>query len=132
MEETPRPREIIPFDVKAWLQKYPPPPEPQEPPTALPKRPPRKVGRAAGADRLRLARAYIMKIPGAISRQAGHTTTFNVACRLVIGFDLDPADALPLFQAWNLTCQPPWSADDLVHKLESALERRATHPNPGY
>jgi len=75
----------------------------------------RKPGKTP-ADR---ARAYLSKVPGAIAGQSGHDWTFHAAALLVIDFGLTIEEALPLFQEWNETCQPPWSDSELMHKLES-------------
>jgi hypothetical protein len=69
------------------------------------------------------ARAYIAKIPGAISGQNGHDATFHVACVLVGGFALSVDEALPLLSEWNATCEPPWSDRELLHKLQGAVQR---------
>ena len=63
---------------------------------------------------------YISKIPGAISGQAGHNTTFRVAAVLVQGFALSEAAALRLLGQWNRSCVPPWSEAELRHKITSA------------
>src|SRR5438552_7596099 len=67
-----------------------------------------------------LARRYIARTPGATSGEGGHHQTFSVACALVKGFDLSIAEARPLLQQYNQRCQPPWSATELEHKLQSA------------
>ena len=77
------------------------------------------------SDRVRL---YLAKIPGAVSGDGGHDTTFKVACTLVNGFALPTAEALPLLHEWNSTCQPPWSDAELRHKLADAT--RAPHTKP--
>lgn len=69
---------------------------------------------------LNRARAYLAKMPPAISGQGGHSATFKVACALVNGFDLSPAEAFPLMSEWNAACQPPWAETELTHKLVSA------------
>ncbi|MBI3416475.1 MAG: hypothetical protein HY043_14360 [Verrucomicrobia bacterium] len=74
------------------------------------------------------ARAYLARIPGAISGSGGHAATFHVACVLVNGFDLSTDEALSLFSNWNAVCQPPWSEAELRHKLTSAL--RSSHTKP--
>ncbi|MGA2256360.1 MAG: hypothetical protein ABSG53_17055 [Thermoguttaceae bacterium] len=66
------------------------------------------------------ARRYIAKIPGGVLGHGYDRTTFHVGCVLVLGFALSPADALPIIGEWNLTCEPPWSEGDLVHKLDGA------------
>lgn len=69
------------------------------------------------------ANAYLHKLPPAISGQSGHDKTFHAACVLIQGFDLSIEEALPLFETWNETCQPPWPHKDLLHKLEDADKR---------
>lgn len=69
---------------------------------------------------LKQAAAYLATIPGAISGQGGHNSTFTAACKLIHGFNLTPAQALPLLQEWNQKCVPPWSKKELQHKLDEA------------
>ena len=71
-------------------------------------------------DSIEAARAYIRKIPGAISGNGGHNVTFKVARVLVRDFALSEHDAMTLFQEWNETCEPPWSESELRHKLHDA------------
>lgn len=72
--------------------------------------------------RISRARAYIARIPGAISGQNGHDATFRVACKLIHDFALQPAEAFPLILQWNSTCLPPWSERELLHKLHDAAK----------
>jgi putative DNA primase/helicase len=65
-------------------------------------------------------------LPGAVSGQNGHKTTIIAANILVHGFALEIDAARPLLQAWNQECQPPWSDQELEHKLEEARD----HPPP--
>jgi hypothetical protein len=75
------------------------------------------------------ARAYVAKIPGAISGASGHDQTFAVACALV-KFGLSPTDAWHLLLKYNGRCVPPWTERELQHKLKDALQR--AHPGfPG-
>jgi P4 family phage/plasmid primase-like protien len=84
-------------------------------------RSPACIGLSPGRDRITArARAYLDKVPPAVSGQGGHDQTFTAACALVLGFDLSVEDALPLLQQWNNTCQPPWSEKELRHKLLDA------------
>jgi len=91
------------------------PPEKVRTPAPTTAKKERKPGKTP-ADR---ARAYLSKVPGAIAGQSGHDWTFHAAALLVIDFGLTIEEALPLFQEWNETCQPPWSDSELMHKLES-------------
>ena len=72
-------------------------------------------------DTLDRARRYLARLPVAVSGQGGHKATFRAACALVQGFALAETDALSLLQEWNSSCQPPWSENDLRHKLASAM-----------
>jgi hypothetical protein len=76
-----------------------------------------------GGDLISRAKAYIAKEPPAVSGQHGHDRCFHVACVLVKDFGLDVESALQAIQDWNQTCQPPWSEQELRHKLGDALKR---------
>lgn len=83
------------------------------------------------------ARAYLARTPGAIAGQGGDTHTFQVACRIVRGFQLDEGDARMLLGEWNAKCVPPWSDRELDTKIHSALKNgrepfgaRAAEPPP--
>ncbi len=66
------------------------------------------------------AARYLEKCEPAISGQGGHNTTFKTACKLILGFCLTPEQALPLFQVWNQSCEPPWDDSELFRKLNEA------------
>lgn len=72
------------------------------------------------------ARAYVAKMPPAISGQGGHNRTFHVACVLVQGFALGEDEAWPLLQEYNLRCDPEWSETELRHKLQDAQQAPST------
>jgi hypothetical protein len=79
---------------------------------------------------LRRARAYVMspRFPDSIEGQRGHDKIFNAACRLVDGFGLSYAQAMPILQEYNATkANPPESERQLDHKLRDALK---TYPSP--
>jgi hypothetical protein len=91
--------------------------------TAKPKTPQKSRRSGKGtADPVDRARAYIAKIPGAVSGEHGHNAAFHVACVLVKSFGLPIDDARTLLEEWNLSCEPPWSPSELEHKLQSASE----------
>jgi P4 family phage/plasmid primase-like protien len=96
------------------------------------KRQPAKESRAVKApatDRQQLierARAYLEKLPPAVSGQGGHDRTFNAATILRCGFGLSYDEAGPLIQEWNKTCEPPWSDAELDHKLKDAGTKPVT------
>lgn len=66
------------------------------------------------------ARAYAAKVPGAISGQGGHSTTYDLARVLVHDFALSRDEAMRIFLDWNTSCSPPWSQRELEHKLSQA------------
>jgi len=71
-------------------------------------------------DRVRRARAYLRKIPGAVAGASGHTATFNAVAHVMIGFDLGEDDTLALIaDDYNPRCDPPWSERELRHKIAS-------------
>jgi hypothetical protein len=73
---------------------------------------------------LQAAANYLSKMDMAVSGQGGHNRTFAAACVLIKGFDLAPAEALPIFAAWNQThCVPPWTEGELRHKLDDAHKK---------
>ncbi len=71
----------------------------------------------AHSEVLRRASAYVAKMDPAIQGHGGDHQTYTVACRLTVGFDLSPQDALPLLLENNDRCQPPWAESDLARKL---------------
>lgn len=77
------------------------------------------------------ARAYVRKAPEAIGGQGGHVATMKVARTLVSGFGLGHEDALCLIREYGERCIPPWSDNDLQHKVRSALTTPSPHP-PGW
>lgn len=80
---------------------------------------------------LKRARRYVQRCPPAVSGQHGHRATFRVACVLVHGFALPPAEALAVLREWNLSCQPPWSETELCRKVTSAAQANSRKPH-GY
>jgi hypothetical protein len=72
--------------------------------------------------RLHRALKYIERCDPAIDGAGGHNQTFFVACRTMVGFDLNAEQAWRVINAYNDTlCQPPWEEWELDHKLEQAL-----------
>lgn len=75
------------------------------------------------------ARRYLARCPGAVEGAGGDTYTFQLACKVAIGFELSDADAYSALAAWNQTCQPPWSERALRDKIANA--RRYGKEIPG-
>ena len=66
------------------------------------------------------ARKYLDQLPPAIQGQNGSKITYRAACVLVVDFALSPSDAYPLLAEYSDRCLPPWSENELWHKLHSA------------
>lgn len=78
---------------------------------------------------LERARAYVSKMPEAISGSGGHSATWNAARKLVADFGLTEADALNvLIHDYNPRCQPQWSERELRHKVAQAKNARVSNP----
>jgi hypothetical protein len=76
---------------------------------------------AVAASPVERARAYVAKMPSAVSGAGGHNQTFEVAQVLARGFSLARDEAWGLLCEYNARCQPPWSERELAHKLDSAI-----------
>ncbi|PYJ24202.1 MAG: hypothetical protein DME91_09670 [Verrucomicrobia bacterium] len=74
---------------------------------------------------------FVDSCPSAISGQNGHDQTFRMACILVQGFDLSPADAFSFLARYNQRCEPPWTEKELRYKLADA-DRAQSNKERGY
>ena len=75
---------------------------------------------------IRSPRSYIRSIH-AVSGQGGHKQTFRAACKLRDA-GLTPEEALCELLLWNQSnASPPWSARELLHKVQSAYQDRERH-----
>lgn len=68
------------------------------------------------------ARAYLAKLPAAISGAGGHNAALTAACWCV-RFGLSDGDALALLREYNQRCQPAWTEKELAHKLAAARRK---------
>ncbi|MGE3844944.1 MAG: DNA-primase RepB domain-containing protein [Vicinamibacterales bacterium] len=66
------------------------------------------------------ARAYVARVPAAISGDHGDLHTFQICCRVVRGFALDDDQALAVLAEWNARCQPSWTERELLQKIRGA------------
>lgn len=83
-----------------------------------------------GSSRIERCRAYLERMPDAISGSGGHDQTFAAACRIVEFVGDDPAAAWDLLQWWNVNkCNPPWSERELQHKLADAMHNTDINPD---
>lgn len=76
----------------------------------------------ADGSTVRRAIAYVAKMKPGISGDGGHTATFRAALAAAKGFGLTRNQALQVMREYNARCVPPWSDDELAHKVDSALE----------
>ncbi len=72
------------------------------------------------SDVIARARKYADAVDPSVSGERGHDTTFRLACQLVNGFDLGIDGARPILYEYSQRCSPPWTEQELEHKLESA------------
>lgn len=84
------------------------------------------------------ARAYLEKMPAAISGAGGHNDLWRAARKLVCDFGLNEQAAFRILKTeYNPRCQPPWSDKEIQHKVQQALTRANEHhpiqdrPMPG-
>jgi hypothetical protein len=97
---------------------------PTSPPTA------RTRGPVPSADALeRRAAAYLDAMSPAISGLGGHNATYAAATALVHGFALDRETAFRMLcGGYNPRCQPPWTENELRHKVEDAATKPHDKP----
>ncbi|EMI19560.1 Bifunctional DNA primase/polymerase [Rhodopirellula maiorica SM1] len=69
---------------------------------------------------------YVRKIDPAISGSGGHNTCFRAACKIAefVGSFLSVDEAMPILRDYNERSQPPFSEQELRHKLESAYRAK--------
>ncbi len=75
-------------------------------------------------DVMRRAKAYLAKIPGAVSGNDGHGQTWKATLAVVRGFalGLEPGYDL-LLREYNPRCDPSWSESELRHKVLDAVRK---------
>jgi hypothetical protein len=74
------------------------------------------------------ARGYLADVE-AVSGQGGHDATLRAAALLVNDHALPKEQAWEVFTAWNQTnAKPPWTEDELRHKLDDAWAKRGQDP----
>jgi hypothetical protein len=70
------------------------------------------------------AQKYLETVEASISGTGtgqGHRSAFWAARVAVWGFGLSSGEAMAAMAAWNARCVPPWSHQELEHKIEQAL-----------
>jgi predicted P-loop ATPase len=96
------------------------------PPVTAPIRRAPKAKRSTlpATDREERCRRYVATMPPAISGQGGHRAAFCVARVIVQDFGMTGSTAEQLFAEYNARCDPPWSNEDIAHKLRDAERAR--------
>lgn len=75
------------------------------------------------AKRLESAKRAIADMPASISGDGGHTACFRAAIVAVRGYVITGAAAVDLLQeVFNPRCEPPWTEDELIHKVNSVSD----------
>ncbi len=67
------------------------------------------------SDHFERCRAYVSRMPPAISGSGGHNATIDVV-RACAGFALDESRTLDILREYNQRCQPEWGEKELAHK----------------
>lgn len=79
------------------------------------------------------AARYLAKLPPAICDNGGHNTTFPAALKLITGYNLSEEEALSLlWEHYNPRCEPPWSLNELRHKVADAWISAQRSPQLGH
>lgn len=118
---TPRLLAQLPTFDPAWIP---------EPPAALPA--PRVLALSGDEQqRLNAARRSLAKMWPAIQGQNGSRACFTAALMLLRRYQLSEAAALSLLTTdYNPRCSPPWSPQELQHKVSSAARRLGLRKQP--
>lgn len=75
------------------------------------------------------ARAYIAKMPPAVSGEQGHQALWRVARTLVQDFELSPETAERIITTdYNPRCRPPWTQKQIRHKVDDAQRAHTKSP----
>jgi hypothetical protein len=73
-------------------------------------------------DRVARCRAYLAKLPPAVSGSYGHTALWY-ATNTAVRFGLTRDEALAVLAEYSTRCVPPWSEKELHHKVDDAYRR---------
>lgn len=74
----------------------------------------------AKADVIERARKYASKLQEAVAGQDGHGKAYRAAMVLIQDFGLSIDQARPLMHEFSERCAPPWSNQEIEHKLRQA------------
>lgn len=79
------------------------------------------IDRITMATRRRRAAKYLERAEASVSGEGGHNVAMRIVSAVARGFALDDASALDVLGAWNARCEPPWSPQELRHKVDEAM-----------
>ena len=90
-------------------------------------------------NRVKRCRAYLEKVPDAVSGQHGHDRTFHAARVIWNDFAIDEADGWPILVDYNERLGEKWTEKELRHKWDDAVEKgpenrgsKLKEDRPGY
>ena len=70
------------------------------------------------------ARRYLQRLPASVSGFGGHAALWTAAQAMTRGFRLSAAEALAVLrEEFNQRCEPAWSEEELVHKIDGAINK---------
>jgi len=73
---------------------------------------------------LEAARAYLEKMPPSVSGMGGHNALLTACYRMLVDFALTPTESFNLIEeSFNGRCDPPWSENEIVRKIEQVYRR---------
>lgn len=67
------------------------------------------------------AAAHAMRRGPAVQGRGGDNHTYSVCAALLHDWALTEAEAWPILQRWNATCEPPWDRNELKQKMANAM-----------
>ena len=71
--------------------------------------------------RINMARSWLKSRPPAVAGKGGNKHTYDLACAVSRGHDLDEQDALVAMRDWNATSLPPWNEPELLGIIRHAV-----------
>ncbi len=95
-------------------------------------RPPAADDRVSYPDAIEQARKYLAKMDASVEGTKGSDRLIKAASVLVNDFALSDGEAFDLLMTeFNPRCQPPWSEDEVRHKIEDAHKNPPHRPAKG-
>jgi putative DNA primase/helicase len=73
-------------------------------------------------------RQVVSKTKPAIQGKGGDKQTYSVARVIFFSFGLSEAEGRPMLDEYNQRCVPPWSEEELLHKINCAIAHTGKKP----